>query len=340
MKIKTITFAGFGLVGQRRYSFLKKMSKVKVIGVSDEYASYRQKFREGKSFKNFKQMFKNLKSDIVFVCLPNKFAIEATILALKNGSHVFCEKPPARNLNEMKKLFKIILKHKKQVLIYGFNHRYHDTIIRTKKIIKEKKFGKIINFRGVYGKSYITPMIKGSKFKKKHFSWRERKKDAGGGILIDQGIHMIDMLNFFLGNFVEAKSFISNNFWKKNVEDNVYSILKNKDGIFASIHSSATLWKHKFSLDITLEKGMISLSGILSGTKSYGKEKINIIKKINNGKVIEKKFEFVEDKSWQREIKYFLKIIEDKKTNSYSGGFNDAYETMKLIEMIYKSSKN
>ena len=100
------------------------------------------------------------------------------------------------------------------------------------------------------------------------------------------------------------------------------------------------LWKHKFSLDITLEKGMISLSGILSGTKSYGKEKINIIKKINNGKVIEKKFEFVEDKSWQREIKYFLKIIEDKKTNSYSGGFNDAYETMKLIEMIYKSSKN
>ena len=78
-------------------------------------------------------------------------------------------------------------------------------------------------------------------------------------------------------------------FWKKNVEDNVYSILKNKDGIFASIHSSATLWKHKFSLDITLEKGMISLSGILSGTKSYGKEKINIIKKINNGKVIEKK---------------------------------------------------
>ena len=339
MKVKTITFAGFGLVGQRRYSFLKKISKVKVIGISDKYPLYRKKFKAGKSFENFKQMFKHLKSDITFICLPNKYALEATILALKNGSHVFCEKPPAKNLSEMKKLLKILPKFKKQILIYGFNHRYHDTIIKTKKIIDRKQLGKIINFRGVYGKSHITPTIKGSNFKKKHFSWRERKKDAGGGILIDQGIHMIDMLNYFLGNFVEAKSFISNNYWKKNVEDNVYSILKNRDNIYASIHSSATLWKHKFSLDITLEKGMISLSGILSGTKSYGKEKINIIKKITNGKLIEKKFEFIKDKSWEREIKYFLKLIEKNLTSSYSGGFKDAFETMKLIDKIYKSNK-
>ena len=145
------------------------------------------------------------------------------------------------------------------------------------------------------------------------------------------------MLNFFVGKFVKAKSFISNNFWKKNVEDNVYTILKNKEDIYASIHSSATLWKHNFSLDISLEKGMINLSGILSGTKSYGKEKINIIKKIKNGKISEKQYKYIYDKSWEREINYFLNIIKKNKINKYSGGFKDAFETMKVIELIYKS---
>ena len=141
---------------------------------------------------------------------------------------------------------------------------------------------------------------------------------------LDQGIHMVDMINFFSGNFVKAKSFVSNNFWKKNVEDNVYTILKNKDDVYASIHSSATLWKHNFSLDIALEKGMINLSGILSGTKSYGNEKISIIKRNKNNKIIEIK-KFTKDFSWQREINQFFKQINNqKKRGYYSCGFDEA----------------
>ena len=222
--------------------------------------------------------------------------------------------------------------------MYGFNHRYHDSILETKKIIDSKKLGKVINLRGVYGKSYLTPKINGSNKKKRHFSWRERKNDAGEGILLDQGIHMVDMINFFSGNFFKAKSFTSNNYWKKKVEDNVYTILKNKDNVYASIHSSATLWKHNFSLDITLKRGMINLSGILSGTKSYGKEKISIIKRLKNNKVFEIKKKFTKDFSWNREINQFLKQIDNKKKiGNYSGGFRDAYETMRVIDLIYRS---
>ena len=338
MRMNTVSIAGFGLVGQRRYSLLKKFKDIKIESVSDNFLPYRKKFKDGKSFSDYSEMLKKIKTDIVFICLPNKFAINATYLALKNGSHVFCEKPPARNFGEMKKFKKNLLKFKNQILMYGFNHRYHDSILETKKIIDSKKLGKVINLRGVYGKSYLTPKINGSNKKKRHFSWRERKNDAGGGILLDQGIHMVDMINFFSGNFFKAKSFTSNNYWKKKVEDNVYTILKNKDSIYASIHSSATLWKHNFSLDITLERGMINLSGILSGTKSYGKEKISIIKRLKNDKIFEIKKKFSKDYSWQREINQFLKQINyKKKIGSYSGGFRDAFETMRVIDLIYRS---
>ena len=84
---------------------------------------------------------------------------------------------------------------------------------------------------------------------------------------------MIDLLNLFVGKFVETKSYISRSYWKKDVEDNVYTILKNREKIYASLHSSATLWKHNFLLDITLEKGMINLSGILSELNLMVKKK-------------------------------------------------------------------
>lgn len=336
MKILTVSIAGFGLVGQRRYSFIKKFKNLNVVSISDNYSPYRNRFNNGEVFKDYSEMFKNIKTDIVFVCLPNKYATDATFKALKNGSHVFCEKPPARNFKEMKTLKSKLSRFKNQILMYGFNHRYHDTIMETKKMINSNKLGNVINFRGVYGKSYLTPKINGSKKIKRHFGWRENKNDAGGGILLDQGIHMVDMINFFSGGFYEAKSFISNKYWKKKVEDNVYTILKNKKNIYATIHSSATLWKHNFSLDISLEKGMINLSGILSGTKSYGDEKITIIKKRGN-KIEQKTKKFKIDKSWFREIKNFIETIKQKKIASYQGGFNEAYETMKVIELIYKS---
>ena len=104
------------------------------------------------------------------------------------------------------------------------------------------------------------------------------KKKVGGGILLDQGIHMLDLIYFFAGKFNEFKSFVSNKFWKYNVEDSAFALMKNDLGIIASIHSTATQWKHKFNIEITLEKATLILSGILSGSKSYGQEKANNFK--------------------------------------------------------------
>ena len=139
-------------------------------------------------------------------------------------------------------------------------------------------------------------------------------------------------------NFEKFKSFISNSYWKYDVEDNAFAIMKNtKQNIIASIHSTATQWEHKFSLEITLEKALIILSGILSGTKSYGKERITIITKPISKKDVQKKvYQFNKDLSWKLEIEEFAKIINNN-IKVKTGSYQDALNVMQMIDKIYLS---
>ena len=267
--------------------------------------------------------------DIIFVTLPNYLASKVTKLCLKNKIHVFCEKPPGRNVGDIKSLIKQESLNKRIKLKYGFNHRYHGAIRKAKKIIDEKNLGKILNIRGVYGKSKIVTFGKNE--------WRSSRQKAGGGILLDQGIHMLDLICFFAGRFNKFKSFVSNKFWKYNVEDSAFALMKNNSGVIASIHSTATQWKHKFNIEITLEKATLILSGILSGSKSYGQEKLIILNK-KKEKFYKKTFRYYKDNSWKEEIAEFTNIIlENKKV--LNGNSSQALEVMKMVQNIYNNDK-
>ena len=226
-------------------------------------------------YTNYKDLLSKEDLDVIFICLTNNIAAEVTINSLKKGLHVFCEKPPGMNVEEIKEVIKVEKSFPKLKLKYGFNHRYHYSIQKALDLIKSERLGKIINLRGVYGKSSIIPFSGG---------WRSERKLAGGGILLDQGIHMLDLMRLFCGEFKEIKSFISNDFWNHDVEDNAYALLKDEKGRIAMLNSSATQWQHKFNLEISLSKGHIELHGILSGSKSYGEERITIGKKSKENK--------------------------------------------------------
>ena len=332
MKKLRVGIAGYGVVGKRRREFIDKNINLKTVAVSDIIFKKDGKFPDGVLFfNNFKKLLSN-ELDILFVCLPNKYAPKATIMGLKNHLHVFCEKPPGKNVKDIEDVIKVEKINKKLKLKYGFNHRYHRSIEEAKKIIESGKFGEIINFRGVYGKSKIIPFTG---------EWRSKRRESGGGILLDQGIHMLDMILYFSNEFNQVHSFISNNFWHHDVEDNAYIIMKDKKGRVAMLHSTATEWRHKFRLEIILEKAQLELSGILSGSKSYGEEKL-IITKRNMGnintKLIEKSHKYTIDRSWKKEIDEFAEhIINDKPI--INGNSKDALCVMKLIYMIYKSDK-
>ena len=272
-------------------------------------------------------------SDILFICTPNKYNYPLTIEALNKNKYVFCEKPPALTSEQVEEIISVEKESRCNVM-YGFNHRHHDSIIQMKQIIEDGDFGKILWIRGRYGKSVTTDYFN---------QWRAKKELSGGGILIDQGIHMLDLFIYFGGVFDKIQSKVSNQYWKLDgIEDNVFAILENSsNGIVAQLHSTMTQWRHLFSLEIFLEEGCLTLNGLKTNSGTYGQEELAILKKNPNktGKInsaINKIFEI--DTSWDSEVSYFLDSIQNRKSIE-CGNSTDALNVMRVVDNIYRSSK-
>ena len=266
--------------------------------------------------------------DILFVCLPNDIAPQATIAGLERGLHVFCEKPPGRDVDDIRRVIAVERARPALKLKYGFNHRYHDSVQDAKQIIDSGKYGPVVNVRGVYGKSTIIPFSGG---------WRSERRVAGGGILLDQGIHMLDMVRLFCGDFTEVYSCVSNSYWRHDVEDNAYALMRNPAGVVAMIHSTATQWRHRFRLEITLHDALLELTGILSGSKSYGEEKLTIVERRDGsttGAFAEVATSYLDDHSWQDEVNDFADAVSNGRPIT-SGTSEDALRVMELVYRIY-----
>jgi predicted dehydrogenase len=322
-----VGIAGYGIVGKRRRKFIDEHPAFETVAVSD--VKFADDVREAdgvRAYQDFRPLLEE-KLDVLFVCLPNDVAPEATMLGLERGMHVFCEKPPGRTVEDVKKVMAVEARHPDLVLKYGFNHRYHDSVVEALKIIKSGEMGEVVNMEGVYGKSRIVPFEGG---------WRSERKYAGGGILIDQGIHLLDLMRLFSGDFKEVKSFISDDFWHHDVEDNAFAIMKDEKGRIASIHSSATIWEHLFSLNIFLTKGFIKLSGLVTGSKTYGEETLTTGLRVewDKGTMRTETTKYLEDNSWKLEIDEFADAVTKRAPVRY-GTSNDALETMKLVYRIY-----
>ena len=139
-----VGIVGYGVVGKRRHSAIKKIPGFKVTALSDISFGEESKFEGLKCYSDFKDLIDDKTIDVLFISLPNNFAAEATLMGLKRGMHVFCEKPPAKSLRELKPI-ENFMKDSNLKLMYGFNHRFHSSIIKAKQIIDRYELGKIIN---------------------------------------------------------------------------------------------------------------------------------------------------------------------------------------------------
>lgn len=324
-----VGIAGYGVVGRRRRQFIDEHPMMRVAAVCDANFSSSGTAPDGTAYHpRYKELLEE-PLDVLFVSLPNYLASEVTIAGMEKGLHVFCEKPPGRNVADVEHVIEAERRHPGLLLKYGFNHRYHDSVRQALGIIKRGELGRIINMRGVYGKSKIIPFSGG---------WRAERKYAGGGILLDQGIHIADLMRLFCGEFIEVKSFISNSYWKHDVEDNAYALMKDAQGRVAILHSSATQWQHRFVLEIACAEGYLELVGILSGSKSYGEEKLIIGRRNESeaGTAREEVITYLEDNSWRDEVNEFADAILNKKPIE-SGTSAEALATMRLVYKIYSS---
>ena len=328
-----VGIAGYGVVGKTRHRSIESNTPYQITAISESSEEARKSIPAGiKIYNDYKSLIASADIDVIFISLPNQFAAEAACLSLQRGLHVFCEKPPARTHGELLEVEKQSLKFPELKLMYGFNHRFHRSVEEAKALIDSNSLGQLINMKGVYGKSQMISF--------NQTDWRTNREASGGGILLDQGIHMLDLMRYLSGeSFTEVFSIIDNAFWNFDVEDNAYVLMKSPKGLVSQLHSSATQWRHVFNLEITLERGSLILGGLLTGSKSYGDETLTVITSDpskDNGTPKESTSKYNEDVSWDNEIKYFANSLASN-TSIERGSIKDALETMKLIEVIYKA---
>ncbi len=217
-------------------------------------------------------------------------------------------------------------------LKFGFNHRYHFGIQKAKQIVDSEKYGKILWVRAVYGKGESA--VKGE-------DWRTNPDIAGGGILLDQGIHMLDLLRFFCGDFVEIKSMCATAYWDTPLEDNAFALLRDRLGRIAMLHSSFTQWKHRFTLEIFMSDGFVIVDGMPSGTRSYRDEWIIQARKGGGfavGNPPEESTFCNTDPSWKMELAEFVDCIRNSRP-VLNGNSTDAYEAMRMVHAIYNGDQ-
>ena len=320
MKIGII---GCGLIGNKRANSVEKSDSVSYVYDIDEKRAKKLSANTGAKIAVSENQIFNSDVDAVFISTTHDLLAKLSLQAIKNGKHVLVEKPGACSSKDLKKIIDLSKKHNVKVKV-GFNHRFHPAIFKAHQIITKKKSEDILFIRGRYGHGGRIGYEK---------EWRCDKKVSGGGELLDQGSHLIDLSLWFMGDLKTDYKSLPTYFWDTNVEDNCFLSLKNKKNNIAWLHASWTEWKNTFSFEIYTKKTKLMITG-LGG--SYGKEKLYVYKMLSKmGLPNVKEFEFgPEDISWKNEYINFKKSI--YKSVNLCGDASDAYKVLKLVENIYK----
>lgn len=325
-----VGIAGYGVVGRRRRVVVDSHPGLVMIAACDRNFAPGDTTVDGlAAYTEVESMLAAEALDVLFVCLTNDVAADATIAGLQRGLHVFCEKPPGRDVADIRRVIEVEKAYPQLKLKYGFNHRYHESIRDALTLLRSNELGRLINMRGVYGKSKIIDFRSPS-------HWRTKRAVAGGGILLDQGIHMLDLMRLFGGEFTQVQAIVSNDHWHHDVEDNAYALMRSDQGVVALMHSTATEWRHRFRLEMSLERGSIVLGGILTSSKSYGAETITVSWKTEDdaGDPMERTTRYNSDPSWKEEVDEFAEAVLNGAA-IINGSSDDALKTMELVYRIY-----
>lgn len=323
-----VGFIGFGKFAQTRKECLEPLKEAMIIGFYDPAYSGSLQVDGVRSFPTAESLMSEV--DAVVISVPPKLAPRLVIAALANRKHVFCEKPAAVSFEDLYEIFPHL--DPSLVLAYGFNHRQHPSVIAMKQILIDKELGSVLWMRGRYGKEV------GEEYR---HNWRCDYTLNGGGILIDQGIHMVDLMSHLVGGFDGAQAVLSNGYLNiENVEDNAFITLFNRTtGISASVHSTITQWRYLFSLEVFCEKGSIVLNGLRTKSGSYGDEVLTI--KPNGVNLTEgrsREIRYQSNTSWTREMSAFISSVQGHTEYPYAT-FNEACETTKLMDLIYENAE-
>jgi predicted dehydrogenase len=329
---------GAGLIGKKRAESISSGNQEgKIIAICDvdiEKAEALASKFGADAYEDWKDIIKNKEINTVVVSTPNKYLKEISLTALENNKNVLCEKPLGISTREAEEIY-LKAKEKRRILKTGFNHRHHPAIHKAKELMDNMTIGNIYYIRCIYGHGGRPGYEK---------EWRASKDLCGGGELLDQGVHIVDLFRWFLGEFIEVFGKINTFYWKIEVEDNAFAIFRTKKGQVAVMHTSWTQWKNRFLFEIFGRKGYLIVDGL---GRSYGTEKLIIGKRKTKGRKTEKNIggppqeKVIEfpgpDISWIEEWQEFTSAIKENREPLGSG--YDGLMANKLIESVYLSAR-
>lgn len=321
-----ISIIGTGNIGHKRAKNLPK--SLEIISCFDIDKKQREQFATDFNCiacSSIEEVLNNNDVAAVIISTLHDTLSEITIQSVIADKHVLVEKPAGLNSNQIQNIINHQKKSKKVVCV-GFNHRYHPSIIKAREIISEGRLGEIMFIRGRYGHGGRVGYDR---------EWRSFP-EKGGGELLDQGPHLIDISRLILGDFIDTTGFVNTYFWDMSVDDNAFMILKTKEEKCAFLHVSCTEWKNMFSLEVYGKIGKLDIKG-LGG--SYGVEEITHYEmQPEMGPPPSHKWTFDEkDKSWSKELDDFVYNIQNE--NSECPTLYDALAVHKVIEDLKKNTK-
>lgn len=325
-EVMLVGIIGCGLIGSKRAKALGHRGKLVACADTDikKANSLAQKYN-ARAFDNWVDLLQIKDIKIVIISTLHDSLVEITRAAVNSGKHVLVEKPAARSVTELEPLISLVKNLNVKVRV-GFNHRYHRALLKAKEIVNLGVLGELMFIRGRYGHGGRVGYDS---------EWRADPLLSGGGELIDQGPHLIDLSRWFLGDFNEIQGFANTYYWDMPVDDNGFMLLKTASKQVAFLHVSCTEWKNLFSFEIYGTNGKLDISG-LGG--SYGVERITHYRMLPQmGPPETQSWEYpMVDNSWDLEMNDFYEdIFLDRDP---SAGIVDAYEALKIIKKIYVGS--
>jgi predicted dehydrogenase len=325
-----IGIVGCGLIGRRRAAVIKALSHDELVIVADvvEARARTMAAEMGcKATTDWRDVVTRDDVDGVVVSTTNNWLAPITVAALQGGKHVLCEKPLGRNAQEAKKIVTAAQAHNR-VLKAGFNHRHHPGVWRAHELAQGGAIGPLMSIRAAYGHGGRPGYDQ---------EWRGDPDLAGGGELLDQGVHIVDLCRWFLGEITQVSGMVGTWFWNvAPLEDNGLALLRTADGQIATLHTSWTQWKNLFRLEIFGRDGYLIVEG-LGG--SYGLERLTLgHRRPESGPPDEQTWEYPEpDVSWQAEWQEFTSAIREQRQPLGNG--HDGYQAARVIDAIYESAR-
>jgi predicted dehydrogenase len=326
--VMRVAIVGCGLIGQKR---ARSLGEHRLSATADTNLGRAEQLARQypgcAASGDWRQVVGRADVDAVVVATTNQALAEVTAAAVKHDKHVLVEKPAARNAAELAPVVGLARARGVTVKV-GFNHRFHPVFLKARKLVDAGAVGPLLYVRGRYGHGGRVGYDR---------EWRADPDIAGGGELLDQGVHLIDLSRWFVGDFTEVHGTIGTFFWDMRVEDNGFLTLKTAQGRVAWLHVSCTEWKNLFSFEIFGRDGKLQIDG-LGG--SYGVERLTFYRMLPQmGPPETTSWEYPgPDNSWELEFRHFAECV--ARGTPPDGGLEDALASLTVIQKVYATARS